>query len=298
MLCEDTDEAEARLVAERVIEAFAKPFEIGDREVHQAASIGIAVQPRDGRPMDPEQVLRWADLAMYRAKAAGKSRYAMFEGWMGDGHPDRGGLERELRRGLADGELTVHYQPEVDLATGQVTGAEALVRWQHPERGLLEPAEFMFVAEDSDLIVAIDDFVLWQACHEAARWRARAARRRAVRDLGQPLRAAACRGGPLQQDRPGDLRRRAAGRLALPRGGRAGGAGPPRRCARVAARPGGPGGAAADRRLRGRRLLVQRDPAPAAAERDQDRPARSSPGWAARARTRSAWPRSSASPTG
>ncbi len=170
VLCEDTDESEAELVAERVIDAFARPFKIGEREVHQAASVGIAVQPRDGRPMDPEQVLRWADLAMYRAKAAGKSRYAMFEGWMGEGHPDRGGLERELRRGLAEGELTVHYQPEVDLATGQVTGAEALVRWKHPERGLLEPAEFMFIAEDTELIVAIDDFVLWQACHEAARW--------------------------------------------------------------------------------------------------------------------------------
>ena len=171
VLCEDSDEAAARLVAERLIDAFAKPFVIGDREVHQAASIGVALQPRDGRTMDPEQVLRWADLAMYRAKAAGNSRYAMFEGWMGDDHPDRSGLERELRRGLADGELTVHYQPEVDLTSGRVTGAEALVRWQHPKRGLLEPAQFISVAEGSDLIVAIDDFVLWQACHEAARWR-------------------------------------------------------------------------------------------------------------------------------
>ena len=171
VLCDDTDEAAARLVAERVIEAFAKPFAIGEREVHQAASVGVAVQPRDGRPMDPEQVLRWADLAMYRAKASGTSRYAMFEGWMGEDHPDRGGLEKELRHGLEDGELTVHYQPEVDLVTGRVTGAEALVRWQHPERGLLEPAEFIFVAEDSELIVAIDDFVLWKASHEAARWR-------------------------------------------------------------------------------------------------------------------------------
>ena len=99
VLCEDSDEAAARLVAERVIDAFAKPFQIGDREVHQAASIGVALQPRDGRAMDPEQVLRWADLAMYRAKAAGNSRYAMFEGWMGDDHPDRSGLESELRRG-------------------------------------------------------------------------------------------------------------------------------------------------------------------------------------------------------
>ncbi len=171
VLCDDTNEAAARLVAERMIDAFATPFKVGDREVHQAASIGVAVQPRGGHPMDPEQVLRWADLAMYRAKAAGNSRYAMFEGWMGDDHPDRGGLEQELRRGIAEGELTVHYQPEVDLASGRVTGAEALVRWQHPERGLLEPAEFMVVAESSDLIVAIDDFVMGEACREAARWR-------------------------------------------------------------------------------------------------------------------------------
>jgi diguanylate cyclase (GGDEF)-like protein/PAS domain S-box-containing protein len=171
ILCEDADEASARLVAERVIEAFSKPFDIGNREVRQAASIGIAIQHRDGRAGDPEQILGFADLAMYRAKAAGKSRYAVFEGWMGEGHPDRGGLERELRRALSDGELTVHYQPEIELATGTVTGAEALVRWEHPERGLLEPADFMFLAEDSDLIVAIDDYVLWQACQEASIWR-------------------------------------------------------------------------------------------------------------------------------
>ncbi|KAB2856039.1 MAG: EAL domain-containing protein, partial [Bauldia sp.] len=107
----------------------------------------------------------------YRAKAAGKSRYAVFEGWMGEAHPDRGGIERDLRRGIESGELAVHYQPEVELESGQVTGAEALVRWQHPERGLLEPAEFMFAAEDSELIVAIDDYVLADACRQAARWR-------------------------------------------------------------------------------------------------------------------------------
>lgn len=172
ILCEDTDEPSARLVAERVIEAFAKPFEVAGREIHQAASIGVTVRSRDGHAVDPEEVLSRADAAMYRAKAAGKSRYSVFEGWMAEGHPDRGGLEREIRRSLSDGELIVHYQPEVDLATGAVTGAEALVRWQHPKRGLLEPAQFMFVAEASELIVAIDDFVLWQACHEAARWRA------------------------------------------------------------------------------------------------------------------------------
>lgn len=108
---------------------------------------------------------------MYRAKAAGKSRYALFESWMRQGDTDRTGLERELRAALERDELTVHYQPEVDLHSGEITGAEALVRWQHPDRGLLEPAQFLFVAESSDLISQIDDLVLREACSQAARWR-------------------------------------------------------------------------------------------------------------------------------
>ena len=171
ILCESTDEAGAKLIADRVIEAFDSTFSIEGREIEQAASIGVAVHPRDGRPADPEAILHSADVAMYRAKAAGKSRYALFEGWMKEESADRGQIEVELRRALAEKELTVHYQPEIELETGAVVGAEALVRWQHPERGLLEPAEFIGVAESSELIVAIDDFVLWQACHEAARWR-------------------------------------------------------------------------------------------------------------------------------
>jgi diguanylate cyclase (GGDEF)-like protein/PAS domain S-box-containing protein len=171
ILCEGTDEGAARMVALRVTEAFSQPFDIGGRQIHQAASVGVAVQPRDGRPGDLEAILRNADLAMYRAKAAGKSRYALFEGWMGEEKRDRREIARELRRAIDQGELSVHYQPEVDLQSDAVTGAEALVRWRHPGRGLLEPPEFMFAAEGTDLIVAIDDFVLRQACHEAARWR-------------------------------------------------------------------------------------------------------------------------------
>jgi EAL domain-containing protein (putative c-di-GMP-specific phosphodiesterase class I) len=113
-----------------------------------------------------------ADMAMYRAKAAGKSRYALFESWMREGDTDRASLERELGDALVRNEIVVHYQPEVDLISGTITGAEALVRWRHPERGLLEPAQFLFVAEASDLIADLDEVVLREACRQAALWRA------------------------------------------------------------------------------------------------------------------------------
>jgi diguanylate cyclase (GGDEF)-like protein len=171
ILCEGVGEDTGGMVAERVVDSFSKPFEIGDRERDQAASVGVAIQHRDGRQVDPEAVIRNADRAMYQAKARGKSRYAMFEGPVPGGESEQG-LERELRRALSEGELTVHYQPEVDLGSGSISGAEALVRWQHPERGLLEPAEFMYVAETSNLIVEIDAFVMDQACRQAAAWRA------------------------------------------------------------------------------------------------------------------------------
>jgi len=171
LLCEEVGDEEVRAIADRVIEAMAEPIEVQGRAITQAASIGIALYEADGSPTEPDQMLGEADLAMYRAKAAGKSRYALFESWMRQGDMDRTGLERELRAALERDELTVHYQPEVDLDSGEITGAEALVRWQHPDRGLLEPAQFLFVAESSDLISQIDDFVLREACSQAARWR-------------------------------------------------------------------------------------------------------------------------------
>jgi diguanylate cyclase (GGDEF)-like protein/PAS domain S-box-containing protein len=171
LLCDEVGDAEVRKIADRVIAAMAEPIEVQGRSVVQAASIGISLHAPDGTPIEPEEVIGDADLAMYRAKAAGKSRYAMFESWMREGQSDRTGLELQLRRGLEAGELTVHYQPEVDLRTGAITGAEALVRWRHPERGLLEPAEFLFVAETSELIAQIDDLVLHQACRQAVAWR-------------------------------------------------------------------------------------------------------------------------------
>ncbi len=171
LLCEEVGDEEVRAIADRVIETMAEPIEVQGRAITQAASIGVALYEADGSPTEPDQMLGEADLAMYRAKAAGKSRYALFESWMRQGDTDRTGLERELRAALERDEITVHYQPEVDLHSGEITGAEALVRWQHPDRGLLEPAQFLFVAESSDLISQIDDFVLREACFQAARWR-------------------------------------------------------------------------------------------------------------------------------
>ena len=171
LLCEGVALAQVRTIADRVIDAMDKPIQVHDRPVILSASIGIAVYGPDGFPIDPDEMLGDADLAMYRAKAAGKSRYAVFESWMREGDTARTGLENELRDAIANGEIIVHYQPEVDLVSGAVTGAEALIRWRHPHRGLLEPAQFLFLAEASDLISELDDLVLQQACRQAAMWR-------------------------------------------------------------------------------------------------------------------------------
>jgi diguanylate cyclase (GGDEF)-like protein/PAS domain S-box-containing protein len=171
LLCEEVGDDEVGSIADRVIDAMAEPIEVQGRAITQAASIGIALYTPDGAPAEPDEMLGDADLAMYRAKAAGKSRYALFETWMRTGETDQTGLERQLREGIENDELTVYYQPEVDLISGEITGAEALVRWQHPDRGLLEPAQFLFVAEASDLISDLDDLVLREACFQAASWR-------------------------------------------------------------------------------------------------------------------------------
>jgi diguanylate cyclase (GGDEF)-like protein/PAS domain S-box-containing protein len=172
LLCEGVGEADAKTIADRVIDALIQPIVVQDRELIQAASIGISLYGPGVSVEEPDEMLGEADMAMYRAKAAGKSRYALFESWMREGDTDRASLERELREALAGDEIIVHYQPEVDLISGAITGAEALVRWRHPDRGLLEPAQFLFVAETSDLIADLDDLVMREACRQAAIWRA------------------------------------------------------------------------------------------------------------------------------
>ena len=165
MLLEDvTGAKDATLVAERLVDQLRTPFALEGREVYAGASVGISLgTSAEDRPGD---LLRNADLALYEAKRRGKGRYEMFDG----AARDRQAPEEDLRQALERGEFTVHYQPKITLETGVVAGAEALVRWRHPERGLLAAGSFMTLAERSGLIVPIGLWVLGEACKQAAAW--------------------------------------------------------------------------------------------------------------------------------
>lgn len=160
---------EAVDLAERLVVAVSAPMVIGARELSLTASVGVAeaVAPTSG-----EDLLADADVAMYRAKKSGRDRVVRFDQRMRAEATDRVELERDLAIALRDGQLRVHYQPGVGLDTGAVESFEALVRWQHPTRGLLAPVHFIDVAEETGLIAAIDRFVLREACGQLARWRA------------------------------------------------------------------------------------------------------------------------------
>ncbi|MCZ7526242.1 MAG: EAL domain-containing protein [Acidimicrobiia bacterium] len=171
VLCEDiADGPEAVTVAERVARALSAPFDLGGgSETVLTVSIGIALA--EGPGDQPETLLRDADAAMYRAKERGRARHELFDQEMRDRVMDRLETESALRRALERGELRVVYQPIVALESGDVVGAEALVRWEHPERGLLQPGDFIGVAEETGLIVPLGLWVLEEACRQAVRWR-------------------------------------------------------------------------------------------------------------------------------
>ena len=162
------DPEEVLLVADRVLQSLGDPFAVAGERVLVAASMGVTVFPEDGATA--EDLLARADAAMYRAKDVAGSRWQIYNADLAVEALERMHLEASLLDALADGELVLHYQPIVDVKTGQTSGAEALVRWQHPQRGLLSPAEFIPVAERSDLIVLIGDFVIHEACRELRRW--------------------------------------------------------------------------------------------------------------------------------
>jgi diguanylate cyclase (GGDEF)-like protein len=169
ILCEDISGAhQAIAVADRVSEVLAAPFVVGDDEVFVRTSIGIAMAA--GQQARPESLVRDADAAMYRAKERGGGVYEVFDDEMRARAVKRLEIENALYRALDRGEFLLHYQPQVSLATGAVAGLEALVRWQHPERELVMPGEFIASAEETGLIIEIGEWVLREACEQAARW--------------------------------------------------------------------------------------------------------------------------------
>jgi len=162
---------DAASVAERIEQGLRAPLKVGEREIFASVSIGIALSTT---PYDkPDDVLRDADLALYRAKAAGRGRYALFDIELHEKAMARLQLETDLRRGLTRNEFRVAYQPIVSLAGQKLVGFEALVRWQHPSRGLLGPVEFLEVADDTGLMVPIGRWILKESLGQLAAWQAR-----------------------------------------------------------------------------------------------------------------------------
>jgi len=156
------------MVAQKALQALAAPFLLEGREIYLSASIGASVFPQDGQ--DAETLIANADVAMYRAKDLGRNTCQFFTREMSEGVLRRVDLENKLRLAISQNQLRLDYQPKVDLASGRITGCEALVRWTHPELGAVSPGQFIPVAEESGLIVPIGDWVLRTACAQGKAW--------------------------------------------------------------------------------------------------------------------------------
>ena len=159
---------DAHVVANKALECLQKPFRLADSDVHISASIGIAVYPEDGETID--ELLCHADMAMYQVKAQGKNSYSFYEPSLHEASYQKITLEQSLRRALEQDEFEMYYQPQVDAPTGRIIGVEGLMRWHHPERGLLAAGEFLPFAEENGLMTPISDWMLQAVCRDLAYW--------------------------------------------------------------------------------------------------------------------------------
>ncbi|HEX5182066.1 MAG TPA: EAL domain-containing protein [Allosphingosinicella sp.] len=162
------EEEDASALAARAIETLSAPFEFDGHTVAIGASVGISIAPADG--LDADELLKMSDLALYRAKSDSRGTYRFFEEGMDSRLHERRKIENDLRTAIRKGQFEVHYQPLLDVKQGRIGCFEALVRWNHPERGLVQPNDFISIAEESGLIIPIGEWVLRQACRDAATW--------------------------------------------------------------------------------------------------------------------------------
>ena len=165
---DDNQREAASALADRIIDIISKPFDIDGNEVNIATSIGIALAPEHATSSD--SLMKMADLALYRAKSAGRNRHCFFDPEMSLAASARHELESELRRAIQNNELELHYQPIVDTQTLRICGAEALIRWRHPTKGVILPDQFIPLAEETGMIAQMGEWLMQTACAEAATW--------------------------------------------------------------------------------------------------------------------------------
>jgi diguanylate cyclase (GGDEF)-like protein/PAS domain S-box-containing protein len=169
VLPELRDRDDASMVADKFLECLQEPFDLDGHAVHISASIGIAIYPAHGESID--ELLRHADIAMYQVKGQGKNGHAFYDPSMQDVSHQKIALEQSLRRALENNELEMYYQPQIDAISGRIVGAEALMRWNHPTRGIVSPGEFLPFAEENGLMLPISDWMIGALCRDMLQWK-------------------------------------------------------------------------------------------------------------------------------